>query len=78
MRTVSEIIAHCDHVISVVPGSCILSDEDWQTLKAAVLAQQSTNSAMVQCQSHACYMCCPVGDEYCPKEPCLIQRAQHQ
>jgi hypothetical protein len=40
MKTVSEIIAHCDHVVSIVPGSCILSDEEWQTLKSAVLAQR--------------------------------------
>ena len=52
---------------------------DVTALKAVEAKRAHTpNSAMVPCQSHKCHMCCPVGDEFCPKEPCLIQRAQHQ
>jgi hypothetical protein len=46
MKTTEEIIQRIDYVISVVPGSAILSDEEWQTLKSAVLVQQTNNIAM--------------------------------
>jgi predicted SprT family Zn-dependent metalloprotease len=50
MKTLEEIIQHIDHVISIVPGSAILSDEEWQTLKSAVLAQQTNNKQSTPCE----------------------------
>ena len=35
---------------------------------------EKLNKNMVPCQSHKCNMCCPLGDEFCPKYPCLIKR----
>ena len=62
MKTVAEIIIRVDHVISVVPGSAILSDEEWLTLKTAVLAQQITNTGNQKlCPYHKNYSPCAWG-----------------
>jgi len=47
MRTLTEIIKDGDWCISRTGLSYLISIEDWEILKAAVLAQQTNNSAMV-------------------------------
>ena len=59
MKSISEIIERVDHCISIVPGSAILSDEEWQTLKSAVLAAQTTSkqSTPLEVTHGACREC---------------------
>ena len=54
MKTISEIISHCDHVLKTIPGSVILSDEEWQTLKSAVLSQPADNISVMPCLQEQC------------------------
>jgi hypothetical protein len=50
----------------------------WQTLKSAVLAQRSDNSAMVPCEhcspGFRCQVCREWG--YCNSSPCMVARHQ--
>lgn len=51
MRTVDEVIRDGDWCIGRTGNSYLISVEDWQTLKAAVLAQQTNNSSSLQMPS---------------------------
>jgi len=50
----------------------------WQTLKAAVLAQQTNNGAMVPCKSNSNELtyCNAVGRYCIPSKKCLIAQQQ--
>jgi hypothetical protein len=52
MKTVQEIVEFNDAIIEMMPVQCgvHLSMEEWRTLKAAVLAQQSTNTGSPKCE----------------------------
>jgi hypothetical protein len=46
MRTIGDIIKSCDKASG---GTVELEWADWQTLKSAVLAQQTTNKQIMPC-----------------------------
>jgi hypothetical protein len=78
MRTVAEIIKDGDWCISRTVHSYLISVEDWQTLKAAVLAQQTNNSRVMPCPAFLPLARCGMfNGERCPEgRSCLISRAQ--
>jgi hypothetical protein len=76
-----ELIARIDEDFASSPmdGCCVLSIDDWQTLKSVVVANTSTNSAMVPCEAHigAGRECVVLSGRVCNDYPCRIM-AQHQ
>jgi len=76
MKTIKQLIERLDTEIEMV--CCDSARVDWQTLKTAVLAQQTTNSAMVPCHHwKKDWPICGLGfKSHCIDKPCLL--AQHQ
>jgi hypothetical protein len=74
--TIKQLIERLDTEIEMV--CCDSARTDWQTLKAAVLAQQTNNSAMVPCPVHhqPNAVDCP-WKMTCAILPCLVS-ARHQ
>jgi hypothetical protein len=77
MKSISEIIERVDHSISIVSGVAVLSDEEWRTLKSAVLSQPAHNKQSTPCPAFAKGEHCTVlRVAMCPDEPCDLSRAR--
>ena len=67
MRTVSDIIEGCDYANG---GTVEIEWADWQTLKSAVLAQQTNNSAITPPDKKALDWNCPFcGEQNSTEKP---------